>query len=415
MVKLICKNCEEEFKHKNNLKKYCEKCIKEKIKANWKAQNAKASPKYSVSQYEENFLETTKSNRQSLSPVGFNEISKISHHAYVTYFRKSWVDILSMFSKEDLLYEYIKQEYNTKNYKSVTDMFKSHKYLTINLYNTLDKEKLIISTDIILLRYSDIDYVSNFTDIKNIVKGVPLFSEFRQYSKISLESYYSHYKIPKGKQYDLLIKLLVSEDEYLKYREVRKENKSNIGKITGKLNEVYTKEDYKNNFIKIVEEYILEYGEIPSRRMFNMLSNIKDRSYRKKLNKSWSAICKFYGYEIDLKPTKFENHVLKTVAKLLNTTYIPQKTWDWLKNERGYNLFCDGFYQTHNLVVEADGMQHFEPYSKYGGKIAFENLKKNDKIKNQLLYENGIKLLRISYNEPWIKDDYISSKLEQVL
>jgi len=50
-------------------------------------------------------------------------------------------------------------------------------------------------------------------------------------------------------------------------------------------------------------------------------------------------------------------------------------------------------------IIEFDGKQHFIESSFFGGKEKFEEIKKNDKLKNHFCKSNNIPLLRIKYNE----------------
>ena len=67
-------------------------------------------------------------------------------------------------------------------------------------------------------------------------------------------------------------------------------------------------------------------------------------------------------------------------------------------------LRFDFYLPTHNLLIEYDGIQHYEPVDFSGNNqdIANENLKINqerDKIKNNYCKENNINLLRIKYTD----------------
>ena len=63
------------------------------------------------------------------------------------------------------------------------------------------------------------------------------------------------------------------------------------------------------------------------------------------------------------------------------------------------NLSFDFYLSEHNMCIEYDGIQHFEPVEYWGG---CENLKLSqlrDSIKNQYCLNKNIKLIRIKYNE----------------
>jgi hypothetical protein len=55
------------------------------------------------------------------------------------------------------------------------------------------------------------------------------------------------------------------------------------------------------------------------------------------------------------------------------------------------------------MIIEYDGIQHYEPVELFGGIDEFEKTKIKDKIKNEYCLKNNILLYRISY-----KDDIIN-------
>jgi hypothetical protein len=61
--------------------------------------------------------------------------------------------------------------------------------------------------------------------------------------------------------------------------------------------------------------------------------------------------------------------------------------------------------------IEFDGEQHFYPVSHFGGIMAYESLKINDKIKNDYCEDNYINLIRIR----WDQIDEISQILQRNL
>lgn len=50
-----------------------------------------------------------------------------------------------------------------------------------------------------------------------------------------------------------------------------------------------------------------------------------------------------------------------------------------------------------SMLIEYDGIQHFEPSELFGGEVGFEERKRNDIIKNEYCNSKGIKLVRIPY------------------
>lgn len=87
-----------------------------------------------------------------------------------------------------------------------------------------------------------------------------------------------------------------------------------------------------------------------------------------------------------------------------NIKYIRQKRFEDCKDK--YTLPFDFYLPEHNLCIEYDGIQHFEPCEYFGGVDGFDERIKKDQIKTDFCKINNISLLRISY-----KDD-IKNKIE---
>lgn len=84
--------------------------------------------------------------------------------------------------------------------------------------------------------------------------------------------------------------------------------------------------------------------------------------------------------------------------------YIRQKRFSDCKYQN--KLPFDFYLKKHNICIEYDGIQHFEPVGIFGGEDEFKKTKIKDKIKDEYCLLNDIHLLRISYV------DDILSKLE---
>jgi very-short-patch-repair endonuclease len=84
-------------------------------------------------------------------------------------------------------------------------------------------------------------------------------------------------------------------------------------------------------------------------------------------------------------------------------TYFSQKTFEDCRN---INVLPFDFYLPEfNTCIEFDGRQHFEVVDAFGGIKDFEKLKINDIIKNKYCSDNGIRLIRIKFNN--IKNDIL--------
>lgn len=88
---------------------------------------------------------------------------------------------------------------------------------------------------------------------------------------------------------------------------------------------------------------------------------------------------------------------INQLLKSKNIKYIHQKRFvDCIDtNPLSFDFYLDGY----NIIIEFDGIQHFEPIEHFGGTHEFLDRQKKDNIKNKYCKENHISLLRISYQE----------------
>ena len=94
--------------------------------------------------------------------------------------------------------------------------------------------------------------------------------------------------------------------------------------------------------------------------------------------------------------SKFENHI-EDILKRLDIVYDRQKTFNGCKFKN--KLRFDFYLPSYNTCIEFDGIQHFKPIRFFGGKLAFDNLKIKDEIKNKYCNDNNINLIRFNYND----------------
>lgn len=103
----------------------------------------------------------------------------------------------------------------------------------------------------------------------------------------------------------------------------------------------------------------------------------------------------------------------KEISKILKSIGIyfeRQKTFtDCLNHTTGRKLKFDFYIPSENLLIEYDGLQHFEVVNFFGGAEGFEYRKKLDKTKNRYANDNGFKLLRI----PFYEKENISKIIQQ--
>lgn len=80
-----------------------------------------------------------------------------------------------------------------------------------------------------------------------------------------------------------------------------------------------------------------------------------------------------------------------------NIIYVKQKKF---KDCKYINQLPFDFYlPTINILIEYDGIQHFEPVGQFGGEEEFQKTIMKDSIKNRYCLDNKINLIRISYQD----------------
>jgi hypothetical protein len=80
-----------------------------------------------------------------------------------------------------------------------------------------------------------------------------------------------------------------------------------------------------------------------------------------------------------------------------NINYIREKTYNTCINKR--ELPFDFHLTDYNVLIEFNGIQHYEPVDTFGGKEQLIKQKENDTIKLNYCLEHNIKLYIIKYNE----------------
>ena len=85
------------------------------------------------------------------------------------------------------------------------------------------------------------------------------------------------------------------------------------------------------------------------------------------------------------------------ILKEYNLEFETQKRFPGCKHL--YTLPFDFYVESLNLLIEYDGVQHFKPVERFGGKKAFKLTQYRDSIKTKFAEENGYQLLRIRYDE----------------
>ena len=77
--------------------------------------------------------------------------------------------------------------------------------------------------------------------------------------------------------------------------------------------------------------------------------------------------------------------------------FTKQKKFDGLKYK--HILRFDFYLPDRNLVIEYNGLQHYEPIKHYGGEEDFKKRQERDRIKREYCAANNIEYIVIKYNE----------------
>lgn len=99
-----------------------------------------------------------------------------------------------------------------------------------------------------------------------------------------------------------------------------------------------------------------------------------------------------------------KEEIIESILKSKNINYVREKTFDCCVNPKTKTKLRFDFYlPEHNLCIEYDGKQHFEPIKIWGGDKALQQNKYKDSIKNKFCKSNNVKLIRINYKQNLIR------------
>ncbi len=115
------------------------------------------------------------------------------------------------------------------------------------------------------------------------------------------------------------------------------------------------------------------------------------------------------GNVYEVQPTDFFSHnercpycnishgedLINKILKSLNINYGIQKTFDDLKDTQ--SLSYDFYIPSQAILIEYQGIQHYQPVDYFGGESSFETQQKHDKMKLDYAKNNGYKLITVPY------------------
>ena len=166
-------------------------------------------------------------------------------------------------------------------------------------------------------------------------------------------------------------------------------------------------EDAKAKMRELNINSFREYKKWHKRTKQTNLPSNPHRSYPE-----WISYIDFFGQNQKDFMSNGEQRIEKYL-KRKGHEYISQKRFDDCRNINP--LPFDFYLPKHNIIIEFDGEQHYD-YDKafFCSTNCYDDIQRNDKIKNQYCMDNNIGLIRIKYHElientiEWTLDNEIS-------
>lgn len=110
--------------------------------------------------------------------------------------------------------------------------------------------------------------------------------------------------------------------------------------------------------------------------------------------------------------SKWEDFICNYLLSL-NVDFEEQKRFKDCTNTKGSDMLPFDFYiPKYNLLIEYDGLHHFEPINGWGGEEKFAKTQENDNIKNKYCKNNEIRLLRIPF---YLSENEIKQSINQFI
>ena len=138
---------------------------------------------------------------------------------------------------------------------------------------------------------------------------------------------------------------------------------------------------------EVLDEYINTDTKINFRhKKCNTIFKIEPDKFIYRNHKKYCPIC----------------YLNKSKGEMIIEQYLINNNIDYQREfhfpETGLKRF-DFFIPQNNLIIEFDGIQHFQPIEQFGGVKAFEETQKRDKEKDDFCLSHNIMLIRIPYTE----------------
>lgn len=109
-----------------------------------------------------------------------------------------------------------------------------------------------------------------------------------------------------------------------------------------------------------------------------------------------------------------EKHIT-TYLNNLDIEFETQKMFKDLKYRK--NLSYDFYIPKYNLLIEYQGLQHYQPIETFGGEKAYKSQVKKDNIKRKYAKDNGYNIIEVSYKYKYYNKikEYLDKEIEKLL
>lgn len=116
------------------------------------------------------------------------------------------------------------------------------------------------------------------------------------------------------------------------------------------------------------------------------------------------------NHEVSSCGCKVNSHGEMLVSQYLTKHNLPfeqHKTFSWCLSQSGHRLSYDFFVPELNLLIECNGVQHYEPVEFFGGETRFVSQQIHDKLKNDLAHEHCYNFLIMDCRDIKIKGNNV--------
>ena len=184
----------------------------------------------------------------------------------------------------------------------------------------------------------------------------------------------------------------------------------------------YTKNDIMKDYLKLSEDNGALLSSYDYRVLGKFSQPVIDSNFGSFTNFKAELKEKYYNSYKEL----FDKEIVSSLhcerikafaSEILGHNYYSEYTFDWLINDKtGFPMYLDIYYPEYKLAIEVDGGQHYK-YVEFihGTYNAFLEQQYRDGLKNKLLAEHGISLIRVKPYFGKKEEKKLSQRLQDVL